>query len=109
MTVKLEMFLQRLDQLGADGQHRVERRHRILEYDRERPAAKFSKTFGGKSHEVLTVEHHAARELCLLRQQLQDGPRQHGLAAAGFADNAERAAGADLEIDADHRAKITAL
>ena len=48
-----------------------------------------------KARQILPVEHHAAGKLGLLRQQLQDGARQHGLAAAGFADDAERAAGAD--------------
>ena len=40
--IEFEMFLQRLDQLGADGQHRVERGHRVLEHDRQRATAQFA-------------------------------------------------------------------
>ena len=41
-AIKFEMLLKRFDQLGADGQDGIERGHRVLEYDRERPAAKFA-------------------------------------------------------------------
>ena len=91
-VVEFEMLLQRLDQLGADREHRVERGHRVLEHDRQRPAAQLAQFLRRELQQVLPVEHHAAGELCLLRQQLQDRPRQHGLAAAGFADDAERLA-----------------
>jgi len=37
--IELEMLLDGLDQLGADGQHRIERGHGILEHDGERAAA----------------------------------------------------------------------
>ena len=59
-------------------------------------------------HQILAVEHHAAGQFRFLRQQLQDRARQHGLAAAGFADDAERPAGADGQIDMVHRAQIAA-
>ena len=107
-AIKFEMLLKRFDQLGADGQDGIERGHRVLEYDRERPAAKFAQPFGIKPHQILSVEPHAAGKFCLFRQQLQDGARKHGLAAAGFADNTERPAGADVQIDLIHRAKIAA-
>ena len=94
-AVEFEMLLQRLDQLGADRQHRIERGHRVLEHHRERTAAQLAQAFAVEAHEILAVEHHAAGQHGLLRQQLQDRPRQHGLAAAGFADDAERPAGAD--------------
>jgi hypothetical protein len=102
------VLLQRLDQLGANGQHRIERSHRILEHDRERPAAKFAQAFGVKSHQILPVKHHAAGKSGFPRQQLQDRARQHGLAAAGFADNAEGSTGTDPQIDLIHGAKIAA-
>ena len=106
--IEFEMLLQRLDQLGADGQHRIERGHRILEHHRQRAAAQFAQFLRREPHQILAVEHHPAGEFCLLRQQLQDRARQHGLAATGFADDAERAAGADREIDMIHRAQIAA-
>ena len=43
--IELEMLLQSLDQLGADGQHRIERRHRVLEHDRQRAAAQLAQLF----------------------------------------------------------------
>ena len=106
--IEFEMLLQRLDQLGADGQHRIERRHRVLEHHRERPAAQLAQLLRRQLQQVLPVEHHAAGELCLLRQQLQDRARQHGLAATGFADDAERPPGADGEVDMIDRAQIAA-
>ena len=106
--IKLEMFLQRLDQLGADGQDRVERRHRVLEHDRQRSSAQLAQLLRRQLQQVLPVEHHAAGELCLLRQQLQDRARQHGLAATAFADDAERPPGADGEVDMIDRAQIAA-
>src|SRR5450631_3210413 len=61
-----------------------------------------------KTHQVLSVKHHATGKLCPFWQQLEDSTRQHGLAAAGFADNTERSTGADGQIDMIHRAKIAA-
>ena len=106
--VKLEMLLQRLDQLGADREHRIERRHRVLEHDRQRPPAQPAELLRRKLQQILPIEYHAAGEFCLLRQQLQDRPRQHGLAATGFADDAERPPGADGKVDTIHRAQIAA-
>ncbi|KTT88714.1 hypothetical protein NS44R_15085, partial [Mammaliicoccus sciuri] len=106
--VELEMFLNGLDQLGADGQHRVERGHRILKHHRQRAAAQLAQFLRRQLGQILSAEHHPAGQFRLLGQQLQDGARQHGLAAAGFADNAERPAGADGEIDMIHRPQIAA-
>ena len=107
-VVQFEMLLQRLDQLGADREHRVERGHRILEHDCQRPPAQLAQFLTRELQQVLPVEHHAAGKLCLLWQQLQDRPRQHGLAAAGFADDAERLARAHREVHPIHRAQIAA-
>jgi hypothetical protein len=64
----IEMLLQGLGQLRADGQHRIERGHRILEHHRERASAQLAQRLRRAAHQVLSVEHHAAGELCLLRQ-----------------------------------------
>ena len=106
--VQLEVLLQRLDQLGADGQHRIERGHRVLEHDRQRTAAQLAQFLRRQLQQILPIEHHAAGEFCFLRQQLQDRARQHGLAATGLADHAERPTGADGEVDTVHRAQIAA-
>jgi hypothetical protein len=107
-AVEFEMLLQGFDQLGADGQDRIERGHRVLEHHRQRPAAQLAQAFGIERHQILPVEHHAAGQFGFLRQQLQDGARQHGLAATGFADHAERLAGPDFQVDLVHGAKIAA-
>jgi len=60
-------------------------------------AREASQTFRCKSHKILPVEHHAAGKFGFLWQQLQYCTRQHGLAAAGFADNTSAFGnGADL-------------
>src|SRR4051812_45749394 len=102
------MFLQRFDQLRADRQHRVERGHRVMEHHRERPCAQLAQAFAIEADEIPAVEHHAARELCLLRQQLEDRPRQHGLAAAGFADHAKGLPRSHRQVHPIHCAQITA-
>jgi len=107
-AVKLEMLLQRLDELSADGQHWIQGRHRVLEYDRDRAAAQFTKAFGLKTHEILPIEQHAPRQFGFFRQQLQDRARQHGFSAARFPDNSKGAAGADSQTYLIDRAKIAA-
>ncbi|MHC2878865.1 hypothetical protein ACVI53_001735 [Bradyrhizobium barranii subsp. barranii] len=73
--VELEMLLDRLHQLGADGQHRVERGHGVLEHDREVAPAQAPQTLGVKPHQILAVEHHASGQLRLLRQELKHRAR----------------------------------
>ena len=97
--VELEMLLQCFDQLRADGEHRIERCHRILEHHRKRARPQLAQGVRRKAREILPVEQHAAGELRLLGHELQDRARQHGLAAAGLADNAERPARVEREID----------
>ena len=58
--------------------------------------------------EVVTVEPHLSAHRGGARQQPQDGARQHGLAAAGLADDAERAPRLQREIDAIHRPQVAA-
>ena len=41
-------------------------------------------------HKVLTLEHHMARLIAAGGESLRDGEEQGGLAAAGFADDAEK-------------------
>src|SRR5258708_36934329 len=72
-AVKFEMLLQRFDQLGADGQYGIERGHRVLEYYRERPAAKFEQPFGIKPHQILPVKSYVAGKFRLCRQTLRTG------------------------------------
>ena len=55
---------------------------------------------GAQRDEVAAAEQDAAAEPGALGQQLQDGARQHGLAAAELTHDAQGAAGRQREIDA---------
>src|SRR5262249_17349609 len=70
-----------------------------LEHHGELRPAQPAQRLRFESGEVSTAEHHPAAEARALGQQLQDGARQHGLATARFADDAQRAAGRQREID----------
>jgi hypothetical protein len=90
-----------LDDLVADGERRIERRHRLLEDHRDAIAADVAQRRGRQAKEVGAFEEdfaggHPARA----RDEAHDRERGHALAAARFADEAERAAGSDVEIDA---------
>src|SRR5262252_7160520 len=102
------MLPQGLDDLPADRQHRVERGQRVLEHHGDRAAAQPAQRLGIEPGEVPAVEHHAAANPRTARRELQNGARQHGLAAAGFADDAEGMAGFETEIDLIDRAQATA-
>src|SRR5262249_10035293 len=97
--VHADMGLQGLDDLGADGQYRVERGHGVLEHHRELGPAQATQRLGLERDEIAAGEHHPAGEARALGQQLQDGARQHGLAAARFAHDAQRVAGRQRQVD----------
>ena len=64
----------------------------------------------GHVEQIEAVEADRAGDLGrLLRQQPHDGERGHALAAAGFADEAERRAVGDAEIDAVDRVRGAAV
>src|SRR6516165_4948410 len=105
--VDLQMLAQRLDDLPADRQHRIERGHRILKHDGDRPAAQPAQRLGGDAAELPAVEQHPAGDPRAARCQLQDRPRQHCLARAGFADDTESATCFELEIDLVDRTQGT--
>src|SRR4051812_7422513 len=94
----------RLDDLVADREARIERGHRLLKDHGEPVAAKVAQRLVRRLEQVETVEADRAGDLrALLRQQAHDRQRRHALAAAGFADEAERRAIGDAEIDAVDR------
>ena len=68
----------------------IERGKRVLEHRLDQPRA-FAPVHGG---EAASVDQNLA---CARRQQAEDQPRQRGLAAAGFADDAKHVAGAQAE------------
>jgi hypothetical protein len=86
-----------LAQLPADGVHRIQRGHRLLEDHADAGAADALHLLRRQGREVEPVEQHLAAldAAHRLRQQAHDGEGGHALAAAGFADDAEGAAAGD--------------
>ena len=82
-----------------DRHPRVERPERVLEDDLH-PAPQRPHVVGVDVGELVAVEHDGAGGR---RRQLEDGPAERGLAAAGLADEAEDLAGEDVEVDAVDR------
>ena len=84
----------RLRDLRADGQHRVERRHQVLEDHRHVAAADLAELVFRHLEEIATLEDRfaAGNSARWLRNQPQH--REHGdaLAGAGLADDAEHLA-----------------
>ena len=91
----------RLGDLLADGVHRVERRHRLLEDHRDLVAADALHLAVAERHEVAPLEHDPAPLPDLARRldQPHDRERADRLAAAGLTDEAEGLAGVELEVD----------
>ena len=92
----------RLGDLLADREDRVERGHRLLEDHRDVVAADLRHLVLVERREVLTVEDDVRAGLDATGRvdELHDRERGHGLAAPGLTDDAERAALRDREVDA---------
>ena len=85
-----------LDDLIADGEARIERGHRLLEDHREPVAAQVAQRLVGHVEQIEAVETDRAGDFGgMFRQQAHDGERGDALAAAGFADQAQRRAVGD--------------
>ena len=82
---------ERLGNLIADAHHRVERRHRLLEDERDARAPHLAHLGLAQGQQVAPLEEHrAAGDAARRLQQPQDRERGHRLAAARFADDAQR-------------------
>ena len=86
------VHVQRLADLHADREDRVERRHRLLEDHRDPIAAHRPHGFGVETKQVLPFEQHLARHDAprRVRYQAQQRQRRHALAGARLADDRER-------------------
>jgi hypothetical protein len=84
----------------TDGEHRIERTHRLLKNHGNAAAADGTHGAGRAFGEVDAVEQDRAVETGkVVRQQPQDRKAGDGLAAAAFADDADALARRDVEID----------
>src|SRR3954452_14854254 len=96
-----EVRLEGLANLPPYGQHRVQRRHRILEDHRDLAPSDRAQLAIAQPDQVTAVEDRAPRRHAPgSRQQAEDRERGHALTAAGLADDAERLARCDVERDA---------
>jgi hypothetical protein len=101
-----EVLAQRLGDLLAYRQHRVERRHRILEDHRDTLAAERSHLRLRHPHDIAAFEHdRPGADSAGMRHQTQNRPRGHGFAGPGLSDNGDDLAGADLHAHAVDGAK----
>ncbi|KTW14801.1 hypothetical protein SA9_12355, partial [Staphylococcus warneri] len=91
----------RLCDLVADGEARVERGHRLLEDEADLLGPDVVELVAGQRHQVAALEHDLAFDDLARRHrdQFQDRHRGDGLAAAGFADQPQRLAARDVEAD----------
>ena len=97
---------QHLGQLEADGEHRVQRCHRLLEDHRDVGAADLAQFVLAELDQIPpAVDDLAARQhrRIFLGQQAEDRKRGDRLAAARFADQRDGGVGRDVEADALHR------
>ena len=95
-----EVRLERLADLPADRQHRVQRGHRVLEDHRDLAAADRAQLLVRQREQVAAAEHRRAlRDAAVARQDPEQRERGDALAAARLADDAERLAGRDVEGD----------
>ena len=97
-----EMDLQRLFDLKADREDRVQRGHRLLEDHRDVAAADFAHLLVVEIEQRAAVEYDAAfRDFRgQARQQPHDRERGHRFAGAGLADDGDHFAAVDGEADA---------
>ena len=88
----------RFHDLRADGEHRVQRRHRLLEDHADVAAADRLHLPFGQADEIAAEERDSARfDAGGRREQPHDRERRDAFAGAAFADDAERAAVLELE------------
>ena len=94
--------LERLADLSTDGQHGVQRGHRVLEDHGDVVAAHLAHVVLLELEQVAAVEHHLAADdpAGRLRNQPHQRQRADALAATRLADQAERLALVQRERDA---------
>jgi hypothetical protein len=96
---------QRLAELTADAQHRVEARHRLLKDHADVVAPNTAHFAIGEREQIPASESDRARKLGRrFRDEAEDGHRRDRLAAAALADHGQRLAFIDVERHAVDRA-----
>jgi hypothetical protein len=89
----------RLDELVADGEHRVQRAHRLLEHHADVAAADRAQLGRGHRVQVAPGQLRAPGHLRRGREQAEQGHRGDRLAGAGLPDHRDDFARVDLVTD----------
>ena len=97
------VYADRLGDLRAHAQHRVERVQGALEDDRGAGPAHRAQVAPPHRLDVVAQHPHLAADLGVLRLQAEHGADQRRLAAPGLAGDTHHLAGVDLEVDAADR------
>ena len=101
LLVETVMQADVLDHLGANLEHRVKSRHRVLEDHRDVLATKLAELSLGGMHDVLAVEHDAAAlDLAGLGQKVHQRARGDGLAGTRLTNNGKGLAAIEREAHA---------
>ena len=104
------MHRQRLHDLVADAEGRVEAGHRLLEDHRDVLADDLAPLAVRQGQEVDAGEaHDIRRHLARPGDEAHDGEHGDALAGAGFAHHAQQLAGLEGEVDAVHRPERAAM
>ena len=102
-AIEAAMVDERLGDLEAEREHRIQARHRLLEDHRDQVAAHLAHLLFGKLQQIAAFEQDlAGRAAVGGRQQPHDRERGDALARARFADDRHRLARRDLERNALH-------
>ena len=89
--------------LGADGPHRVQIGHRILRHQADAASSDADEFAVGQVRDVTAIEGDGATgDFTITGQQPQCGVDSGGLTRAGLADNGNRLAGENLQVDVMH-------
>ena len=100
---RLHMLAQHVLDLVADFADRIERRARVLEDHRDFAAAQIAHLVLGRGLDVDAGKHHRALgDFAGAVEDAHHGIGRHRLAGAGFADDAERLALGDGDVDVLH-------
>ncbi len=94
---------QRLGDLVADREHRVQRCHRLLEHARDVAAAQALQLGQACGEQVAALEADAARALGVVGQQVEDRHRGDALARARLADQRDGRVLGHVESNTAHR------
>ena len=99
---------QRFPKLTAHGESRIQRRRRVLEHHAHAPAAQTPERRGRSGEHVFAAQLDAsAGDRSRRAEQVGDGAGQRALAAAGFADHAQRAPAQKVERNAVQRPHLS--